>query len=364
MNEHPYAASEDPFAAPSTPSMNTTAKPAIMRPEPTTPRPNRYQDPAASNDGAEFVPCPCVCNCGNRTDMTYATLASPDSARHLRCKSCGEQLHLGSRWTPERSTGAEIGSADRVATGGRTGNSFVVRAQPVTDPEEDAWNREIEERLANERRDQARDRWLERLPARWRKPYNDGEELAPEVEERLARFQSGQGGHGTSLMCIGTFGGGKTWVAYTYARAAVDRHLLWPQEITIGTEADIMEPLALASPWELTERSQELLKPTMKLLIIDDVGALGTYKNHENRFATWTKVVNWAYEHNRALVLTTNKTLGEGGELEQWIGPTAYERLKHMVGEHQVFRDDNKRAEMTALWEAEYQKVRVAQQGM
>lgn len=292
--------------------------------------------------------------------------------RFLRCTACAEAYHFGPRWTVDSTASVGLGKADHIVTGNnrlRKDNespiTFVVRHRYV-DPEDEASNKEIAQRLAIERRETAITRWLDRLPERWKLPYDEGEELVPQVEERLERLRSGKT-HGSSLICIGPFGSGKTWVAYTYARAAVDRWVLWPQEIRVGTEAEIMEPIALASPWEVAEKSNELLKHSLKMLIIDDVGALGTYKNRDNRFATWTKVVNWMYEHNRTLVLTTNKTLGlEAGTppaehedlLVRWIGPTAYERLKHMVGAEQVFRDENKRSEMASRWEAEYQAMR------
>lgn len=354
----------DPFAAPANPAHPSRPLSAV----PGSSGTNAAGRSAASAEAGETVPCPCACACGNATDMTFAELESFAAARFLRCGACAKALHFGPQWAAADPAAARSHtSPDREVVGDKSGVRFTVR-EPVVDPEDEALKRQAAIDLATQHRDAARQRWLDGLPERWKLPYDDGESLVPEVEERLARFRSGAAGdHGTSLLCIGPFGSGKTWVAYTYARAAVDRRLLWPQEIRVGTEGEIMEPLALASPWELTAATNALLKPTLKMLIIDDVGALGTYKNHENRHATWSKVVNWAYEHKRALVLTTNKTLGlvanepdtkkHADLLENWIGPTAYERLKHMVGAHQVFRDENKRAELTARWESEYQTM-------
>lgn len=332
----------DPFAAPRTGPQRTPAG---------TPGP-------ADTADAVKIPCPCACECGNDTDKTYSDVESLSAARFLRCASCAAAGHHGEKWMPEDAPRAQrpsLPSTDREVTGARTGERFVIR-QPVVDAEDDEWDREIARRLAKERREAAIAKWQASLPERWQLPY-EGEELVPEVEERLERLRLGNAGdHGTSLLCIGPFGSGKTWVAYTYARAAVDRWLLWPQEIRVGTETEILGPIALASPWEVAAKAAELLKPTLKMLIIDDVGT-GNFRNMDNQHAAYTQVVNWMYEHKRALVITTNKVPGSGKDLDKWIGPTAYERLKHMVGARQVFRDENKRAELTAQWEAEYQDI-------
>jgi DNA replication protein DnaC len=344
----------DPFALPHTPSGRNPILDRLEANAAQTGRPVRSGLPAQADatPGTNY-PCPCVCLCNNHTNKKYSEVESFDAAKSLRCDECAQKSHFGPRWSPAGSHLAALGAADEVVTT-KNGASFVIRRNHE-DPEDEALNRQIAEDIATEQRTQARDKWLASLPERWRMPYRDGETLVPEVEERLSRLADGDAAaHGTSLLCCGPFGTGKTWVAYTYARAAVDRRLLWPQEVRVGTEADIMEPIALAAPWEVSAKASGLLRPNLKLLIIDDVGALGTYKNEANRYATWSKVVNWAYEHKRAVVLTTNLSLGDGQELENWIGPTAYARLRHMVGRKQVFREQDKRAQMTAQWEAEY----------
>lgn len=321
------------------------------------PRPNPSRTPVlpADDSGARFL-CPCTCNCGNDTSHAQSDVTSPSAARHLRCGSCAAESHFGPRWnpTPNRET-TGTSQHDEIRTGSRTGRIVAVRRH-VPDPEEQQWHREAAEQLEAERRNTARDRWLSNLPERWQLPYDQNEALVPEVADRLNRLQKNQ--HvGTSLLCIGPFGSGKTWVAYTYARAAVDRRLLWPSEVRIGTEAEIVEPLANAG-FRIAEEMGKLFKPTLKMLIIDDVGSFSAYRNQQERWAAFGKIVDWMYVHRRALVITTNKSLGTGAELEQWIGLPAYERIKSMAGEKQVFRDENKRGEMTALWESEYQAMR------
>jgi DNA replication protein DnaC len=341
-------ADADPFGASPVPR-STTA-----RTQPTT------APASAPVEASSFVPCPCSCGCGNLTNKTYSEVESLSAAKHLRCESCGKAFHFGPRWITDEpaSNVTETASADKVVTGERSGETFVIRER-VIDPLDAEWERQVARQLEQERRDAARDRWLQGLPERWQLPYDDGEELVPEVEERLARLKDGRAAdHGTSLLCIGPFGSGKTWVAYTYARAAVDRWLLWPQQIRIGTEAEIVEPIAAASPWEVEAKMKELLKPTLRMLVIDDVGAFSTYRTPEARWAAFGKIIDWMYAHKRTVVITTNFTLGVGGELDKWIGTRPYERLKSMVGQHQVFRDEDKRSEMTLQWEAEYQAMK------
>lgn len=331
-------AGADPFAA-ATPSRHpqTQARPSAQSTE---------------KVAGEKFPCPCACNCNNLTAMDSTEVASASAAKFLRCASCAQAQHFGTRWNPQPTPlVSSVAPQDEVKMGTRTNTPIAIRHRGV-DEEQEAWQREAAQQLEQERRDAARDRWMQRMPERWRLPY----EKVDEVEERLARLKKRES-VGTSLICFGPFGSGKTWVAHTYARAAVDQWLLWPSEILIGTEGDIVEPIANAG-FRIADEMAKLLKPNLKMLIIDDVGQMSTYRTAEDRWAAFGKVVDWMYAHRRTLVITTNLELGKGGELEKWMGAAAYERLKSMAGARQVFRDEDKRSEMTARWEADYAAMR------
>lgn len=325
-------AGANPFGAPGTPS-HPVQQPA--------------RTPEAT-DGDRY-PCPCMCRCGNDTALAAAEVSSPVAAKHLRCAECASKGHFGMRWNPDPTAMVNpMVEQDKVSIGER-GTPVAIRQHIASaDAEQAEWEREAAAELEQQRRDAARDRWMERMPERWRLPY----EPIEEIDERLDRIRNGET-VGTSLICFGPFGSGKTWAAHTYARAAVDKWLLWPSEILIGTEGDIVEPIANAG-FRIAEAMDKILKPNLKMLIIDDVGQMSTYRSSEDRWAAFGKVVDWMYAHRRTLVMTTNLSLGKEGELEKWIGVAAYERLRSMAGAKQVFRDEDKRGEMTAKWEAEY----------
>jgi DNA replication protein DnaC len=314
-------------------------------------RPGPVQQPVRreSNPDAQKYPCPCMCRCGNDTSLGADEVTSLAAAKHLRCAPCASKGHFGLQWNPDPNAMVSPHVEQDKVVVGKRGTTVAIRHHIESANEEQAqWEREAALELEQQRRDEARDRWMARMPERWRLPY----EPIDEIDERLVRLKNNET-VGTSLICFGPFGSGKTWAAHTYARAAVDQWLLWPSEITIGTEGDIIEPIANAG-FRIGEVMDKILKPNLKMLIIDDVGQMSTYRSADDRWAAFGKVVDWMYAHRRTLVITTNLTLGKGNELEQWIGAAAYERLRSMAGAKQVFRDEDKRGEMTAKWEAEY----------
>lgn len=326
-------AGADPFAVPASPR-HPDAQPAR---------------PAVDGDAAKY-PCPCTCGCGNDTALAAVEVTSTAAAKHLRCVECATKGHFGVRWNPDPNALVSPHVAqDKLVVGDRTGAPIAIRHHIQSANDEQAeWEREAAAELEQQRRDAAKQRWMERMPERWRLPY----EPIEEIDERVERLKNGQT-IGTSLICFGPFGSGKTWAAHTYARAAVDQWVLWPSEILIGTEGDIIEPIANAG-FRIAEVMDKILKPNLKMLVIDDVGQMSTYRSHEDRWAAFGKVVDWMYAHRRTLVITTNLELGKEEALEKWIGAAAYERLRSMAGAKQVFRDEDKRGEMTAKWEAEY----------
>jgi DNA replication protein DnaC len=272
-------------------------------------------------------------------------VTSAAAATLLRCASCMSQGHL--------ALGVKAGTVP-TPTKKRPAPPVAVRTLNVRSEED----RELDRMAAREahamRRAEAKARWDASLPEKFRRPLDDVQERA--VQDRLERLRTGRGSHQTSLLTYGPYGSGKTWVGYSYARLAVEKNLLWPSEIVHGTEAEIMEPLAFASRWEMADRLKKFLNPRMKMLMIDDVGNMGRWPDVDTRHATYASVINWMWENNRALILTTNQRPGEGGELSQWIGTAAYERLRNMVGKDVVLRVGDKRAALTAQWEREYQE--------
>lgn len=329
----------DPFAAASVPV-------ARARRELSVPDRSRSSAFAAADTSGDLFGCPCSCGCGNDTTLLASKVTSATAARMLRCVACAKAGHLGLPVVADKVALSAVAA-------GKAGLTPKVRPMAIYDAEDAELDRIAARDAEAMRRAAAKVAFEASLPEKFRRPLDAVQE--PAVEDRLRRLASGRGGHQLSLLTYGPYGSGKTWVGYSYARCAVERNLLWPQQIKHGTEAEIMEPLVFAPKWEVADRMKALLNPQMRMILIDDVGNMGRWPDVATRHATYASVVNWCWENNRALILTTNKDMGQGESLEEWIGVAAYERVRNMVGRDPVFRVGNQRATMQAKWEAEYQ---------
>lgn len=329
----------DAFAPAAVPAKRTTS----VRSGKVGPRSNAF---AAADTSGDLFGCPCSCGCGNDTTLLASKVTSAAAARMLRCVPCAKAGHL-SMPVVAGKVALDPAAAAKAAV------VPTVRPMAIYDAEDAELDRVAAREAQEARRAAAKVAFEASLPEKFRRPLDPEQE--PAVEDRLRRLASGRGGHQLSLLTYGPYGSGKTWVGYSYARCAVERNLLWPQEIVHGTEAEIMEPLVFAPKWEVADRMKALLNPRVKMMLLDDVGNMGRWPDVASRHATYASVVNWCWENNRALILTTNKDLGEGESLEAWIGVAAYERVRNMIGRDPVFRVGNERAARTAAWEREYQ---------
>lgn len=330
----------DPFAAPATPV-------APRRPV-SGPVPVGSSAFAPGDESGVMFACPCSCECGKDTTVAASKVTSAAAARMLRCPACIRAGHLGLAAKKDTAPVADGAARKRPKP--------QVRVVSVYDEDDAELDRMAAREALAMRWAEATAKFEKSLPEKFRRPLDPVQEQA--VEDRLKRLEDpqGRGDHQLSLHTYGPYGSGKTWVGYSYLRCAVERRLVWPSEIVHGTEAEIMEPLVFAARWEIADRMKKFLNPRMKMLLIDDVGNMGRWPDVETRHATYASVVNWCWENNRALIMTTNLDLGPGESLERWIGVAAYERWRNMIGRDPVFRVGNKRAELTAKWEAEYQE--------
>lgn len=350
----------DPFASPSRLGAHPHGPTPAGAPQPGTPQ-------SEALDQSPF-PCPCWCGCANATTMPVSAIESFSAARSLRCAACAgedhgdvpraDQVHLVADQAPEPA--AAMGGGDVRVTGTKSGESFVIR-KAVPSEEEAEWDREAAAETEKRRRTAANEKFFATIDDRFDKPLA-GEPLLPIVRNRLDRMRSPQGRHSTSLLVNGSLGSGKTWAGYMYVRAAVDEGLLWPQEITHGTERQLLMPLVFAPFGEKDKRIDAFLDRRKKLIFIDDVGSW-TAPTLAEQHSLYYDIVNWAYGAHRTVVITTNLTLRAEGTLIKHIGERAYARLATMIGkEGPFFRDaGNKRAEMVKQWETEWEAL-VAEQ--
>lgn len=326
----------DPFAIPATPR---PPAPAVRPPQTASPTPQVA--PSAGNVDSKPASCPCTHSqheggvCGAATDIPAAQVHSPAMARLLRCRACMQAGHLPGRPTPTpHPRHQEVDPADRER-----------ELQIAREAEHAKWTQAVR-------------KFDETVPEIHRSEITN---IDPVVADRLERLRTKHGLHHTSLLCVGPYGSGKSWLMYTYARLAVRRRILWPSQIIHGTEQEILQPLWLGSYSSIREHEQKLLHPRVRMILIDDVGNLGRYRDETDRWALFGQVIDHAYKHRLALAITTNLKLGRGEALERYIGVPAYERLRSMVGDGVVYcGDKNMRDELTAQWEREYQETRSA----
>lgn len=216
------------------------------------------------------------------------------------------------------------------------------------------YNRRLAEELASDKEiaDAMRQRtinafmeqWTRRVDPRWAEARSDD----PKILDRINRLVTREGLHKTSLVCAGLYGVGKTWAAYAYAAQAIKAGALTPDQIVDVSEASIAN-IANAG-FETEKRLKTLLHPRHKFFLIDDVGQ-AAFQNEEPRMAVWYEVINHIYSKQLTLVITTNLSLRPARDasgnlavdpvtqrqitqspLEIWLGPAAFDRLRHIVG--------------------------------
>jgi DNA replication protein DnaC len=325
----------DPFAAPTRSSQvrpSGPTRPAVQDAADVTPMP--------ATD-ARF-PCPCPCGCGNETTLAAATARGSAAAARMRCPACTRQGHVPT-----------VNAA--VADVGRRVQVFEPQPEDPLFVERD---RQILHEEAEQRQAQASQAWRASLPEKFRAAGD--EPPHPQITERLERMRSGQGRHATSMLCVGPYGSGKTWLAYAYASRLVDEGHLLPQQIVHGTEVTVLEPIAYAPYGQVNDRTRALLNRRVRMILLDDVGRMAFYPRQDVQHGLFARIVNFAYENNLILAMTTTLALGENGKLEEWIGSTAYERLRYMAGRAVVVDTATRRADVTAQAEREYAESRAA----
>lgn len=324
-------------------------------PDTTEPDDTLPTSPETSPEDSNLIPCPCQCACGNKTSHRYNEPGFRMRFAHtLRCKPCAaEHPNLGTITNPTRTP------------------------RPARTPEQQAadkqWgieqDRLILAELQAERRAEAKQRFLDRCPERWKR-WDEDDRLLPQIEDRLNRWRTGTGRGATSLVLFGENDSGKTWNAYTYILALVREDLIDPRKITYGTENDVLGPITYAG-YSHHERLQELLSPNTDVIFLDDVGTIAPkYPDREFRHALYANVIDWVYSQEKTLVMTTNLRAAKGGALNDWIGEAAFRRLSSMLGAKEdpetfgaVKISESKRAHFAAQREREYQATKTEKPG-
>ena len=167
------------------------------------------------------------------------------------------------------------------------------------------------------------------------------------INSRVERIREGKLVHRNSLILIGELGVGKTWMGHAYIEALIREGLLQNNEVCMGTEINLLAPVAEAG-FNQPEEIKRLLNPIYKMYFIDEVGR-AAIRNPANRHAIWYALVNHAYVNHIPIIMTTNcgtapveyvnpatNERSKTSELEAWIGDASLDRLRYMAGDDGV----------------------------
>lgn len=154
----------------------------------------------------------------------------------------------------------------------------------------------------------------------------------PIVLDRVARLSQNKGTHKTSLVLYGNMGTGKSWTAYGLINMAIAAGVATSGQIVNDTETGVLGKITV-SGYKKPELLEELLADRNKIFFIDDVGQ-GFFSDAQKRTEVWFELVDHIYTHQLTLLMTTNLA---PKQLEAWIGPRAYDRLRTLVGNDGFF---------------------------
>lgn len=167
------------------------------------------------------------------------------------------------------------------------------------------------------------------------------------INSRVERIREGKLLHRNSLILVGDLGVGKTYMGHAYIESLIREGLLQNGEICMGTEINLLAPVADAG-FNQPEEMKRLLNPIYKVYFIDEVGR-AAIRNPANRHAVWYALVNHAYVNHIPIILTTNcgtapmdyvnpvtNERSRTSELEGWIGDASLDRLRYMAGDDGV----------------------------
>lgn len=251
---------------------------------------------------------PCACPCGCTQDSGIKDVGSDVVARHARCDTCGATEH-----------------AEQFPLMPPPGSPL---ARPVTElyvptPEELALDAKIAEEQRRQLFNAGLARWEESLPDKFRGATSTN----PKMLELLDRWKSGSPGT-ASLLVAGVPGKGKTWLAVSYANAAIEAGLVAPDRVLFGTEATLLAAAGNERYGNVEEALRRLTSRRYQMLIIDDIGR-GTWLSDEMRHKVYGLVLDAYWSDNRVIAATTNLTKDH---LKDWLKDAAMDRLRSMCG--------------------------------
>lgn len=273
----------------------------------------------------KFYSCLCPCKCGR--DSLISNRLSPVLSLHARCESCGEKEHMKANPIINLEAKAEE-------------SRLVSLLHEATD-EEKAIDKQVRDEIKRELWDTQWKRWEDSLPDKFRGASTDH----AMITERLTRLKEGKKGRGVaSLVALGNTGVGKTYLAISYANAAIKAGYFKPSEVLFGSESELLSAAANAPFADVETAFRRLTNGRYKMIIIDDVGR-GAYLRDDMRPKIWSLILDKMYSENRVVVITSNLDPKNG--LPEHIGEGAMDRLRAMVGYGSLIMKEPQRKKIT-----------------
>jgi DNA replication protein DnaC len=150
----------------------------------------------------------------------------------------------------------------------------------------------------------------------------------PIVLDRIARLSQNKGTHKTSLILHGNMGVGKSWTCYAYINMAIAAGVVTAGQIVADTETAVLGKITV-SGYKKPEMLEELFHDRNKIYFIDDVGQ-GYFSDVQKRTEVWFELIDHIYTHQLTILITTNLNQDQ---LNRWIGPRAFDRLRAIVAD-------------------------------
>lgn len=271
-----------------------------------------------------FFPCICPCKCGR--DSLISDKLSKVLSLHARCETCADKEHMKAN--------------PIVIIEGKAEESKLVSLLHEATEEELAIDKQVRDEISQELWDTQWKRWEDSLPDKFRGASTDH----AMVVERLARLKEGKRGRGVaSLVAFGDTGVGKTYLAISYANAAIKAGYLKPSEVLFGSESELLSAAANAPFADVETAFRRLTSHRYKMIIIDDVGR-GAYLRDDMRPKIWSLILDKLYSENRVVVITSNL---DPTRLTEHIGEGAMDRLRAMVGYGSLILKEPQRRKIT-----------------